>query len=382
MQVTYFPYLRMDRQDEILVGALGLKIWNYKLKAEDYIPDQSFRNVLDQLMHANVRQLHTIEDMGVISFGDADFHEFSPEEKAICSELRLILFLGTIADSGVLERGPNVGHMMCTSENFTIVEQNFQPDAQFTAVQDGYIVRMLHGGYRVTEVKYQAPEFVPFPMQTRRDNELVVGLLKAKVKQKRLYRRIMRATEMLMQAYYNDSKITDASRILNIASAYEILFDLPESGQRVALRNEFERLFDIQGDPRRTFVAYKDRSGTSHWINKTIKVYWANEFYKLRNNIIHGSTLNNTDFIFKGVQRNFDIAILFFVLGVKKYLESAKCMPQSMDQIRWGTTDHPEFANDAPDPDDPIEFTGFIYDKGTTRRLVRDFMTRSRRRRS
>ncbi|SFI88906.1 hypothetical protein SAMN05421835_10267 [Amycolatopsis sacchari] len=301
----------MNNQEELALDQLDVRVWNYDKKADTYITSPELRKTLDAIMQTNVHSRWPIKDMGIISIGEPDFREYSPEEKQLCQEVRTILFISALARSGVLERGPNVGHYIATSENFSLFEQNFQPDTKYTATQDGYVVNMWHGGHDITQVQFRAPEYVPKPIVFQQDTNLLAALFTLRKKQKRLYRRIMRATDMMMQAYYNDTKLSEAARILAIASAYEILFDLPESGQRRALRDEFERLFDLPSDPRRTFVTHKDRRGKTHRANKTVKVYWANKFYELRNAIIHGSPVKSDDYVFQGAQRYFDIAVLF-----------------------------------------------------------------------
>jgi hypothetical protein len=369
MQITYFPQLHMDRVPEIRLVPLGVTVWNYGVQSPEYVTDPKLRDVIDKFMQANIRHKRPITDMGIITIGQCDMRPFDSTEMQVCQEVRLILFLAGVAHNNVIDRSPNAGIYTVTAENFDLVVQNFEPDGQYTAVEDGYVVRKLIGGYRVGEVQFPTPLYTPTPALFWRDNRLIDNLMRLRQTQKRLYRRILRASELLMQSYYNDTKLSSNARILTMAAAYETLFDLPEQGQRKELKEVFERLFVLPDDPKVTFV--------SHWegkkpkrVSKSMKVYWANAFYELRNQIIHGSVIKPEAFAFRGKQRHFDIATLFFVLGVKKLIAGAPGSRPTYDFIRWG-------QNGGLDDED-MAYEGFLYEKGDLTEAIHD-MARSRR---
>jgi len=356
MQITYLPYLLMDNHEEIIIfkDALGITIWNYSKKADEYIADTALRTTIDGLMATNVASKgRPITDMGIISVGNTDFRAYSQEEKALCAETALLLFAGSLTRGGVARRAANAGFLMATSENFTVVEQNFEPDGDGIAIQDGYVVRMLIGGYRANEVTFQRPYYTPSSADTTGDGRLIRDLLKMRTKQKRLYRRIYRALEMFRQAYFNDTKLTEESRILSITSAYEILFDLPESRQRERLKQDFQRLFVSPNDRKKRYKSQRG-SGVPVWETDSIKVMWADKFYTLRNKIIHGERLKRTDFVFCGKQRHFEIATLFFVLGIKKIIGSTSTIPDTTDEIMWE-----KYHDDNGEQD----YEGFVYSR-------------------
>lgn len=294
----------MDRVPEIRLPPLGVTIWNYGIQSREYVTDPKLHDLIDKFMHANIRHKRPITDMGIITIGQCDMRPFDQTEVQLCQEVRLILFLAGIAHSNVLDRGPNAGIYTVTAENFDLVVQNFEPDGQYTAVQDGYVVQKLIGGYKVGEVQFPTPLYTPTPALFGRDSRLIDNLMRLRQTQKRLYRRILRATELLMQSYYNDTKLSPNARILTMAAAYETLFDLPDQDQRRELKEIFERLFVLPDDPLVTFVSHRARKKrTSIRVRKSVKVYWANVFYELRNDIIHGSVVKPEAFAFRGKLR-------------------------------------------------------------------------------
>jgi hypothetical protein len=172
-----------------------------------------------------------------------------------------------------------------------------------------------------------------------------------------------------MQSYYNDTKLSPNARILTMAAAYETLFDLPDQDQRKALKEIFERLFVLPDDPLVTFVSHRTgKKRTPIRVRKSVKVYWANVFYELRNDIIHGSVVKPEAFAFRGKQRHFDIAMLFFVLGVKKLIAAAPGSRPTYDFIWWG-------KNGGLDDDD-MAYEGFLYEKGDLTEALHDMARR------
>ncbi|KPK57048.1 MAG: hypothetical protein AMS21_12000 [Gemmatimonas sp. SG8_38_2] len=56
-----------------------------------------------------------------------------------------------------------------------------------------------------------------------------------------LFNRILRATDVFIGSYYNSHTISIPARILLQASAFEILLDLPDTGQRRQFKDDVER---------------------------------------------------------------------------------------------------------------------------------------------
>jgi hypothetical protein len=368
LQVTYLPYLSMHERKEIELKPLNVKVWNFKEMASTYVSDPVILASLTALMHTNVRNRQPIEDMGIISVGLNDFRLFNEDERAIANEARMILFLRSLAKTGVLKRGINVGHLMHTSENFQMVHQNFVPGSEWMGVQDGFIVPKTMGGLRISRQKFSEPLHALHP-PLNGDSKLVSGLLRARRLKPSLYKRIIRASQPVLDAYYNDINVSQSSRILTLATAYEILFELPESAQRQALKDVFKFWVNETNDPKLRYKSPRRPGSPGVWEAETVKVMWADRFYLLRNAIIHGSRIKPRDYYFRGKQRYIDIAIIFFVYAVKKMLEP---LPGSgspyLDSIKWEK--HKEF------PDDDFEHEGFLYDDGGFKLLHWEILTK------
>lgn len=348
----------MKDTEEIDFPALGVKVWNYSKKADTYITNSDLRTTLDSLMAMNVTHKATVTDMGIITIGEFDCREYSDEEKAICREVQKLLFIGAISYSSVLDRGANTGHYMFTSDNFNLLQQSFELNGERNGIQTGSIVAMSAMGYKINELKFRRPDYVPTPMQFRGNSKVVADLLKMRKYQKRIYNRLMRSIDLLMQAYFNDTNHSMHSRILLLSSAYETLFNLPEGrSQRRVLKERFEEYFVLPNDVKRRYTSRRPGTPSYVWETNSIKVMWADKFYTLRNDIIHGSPLKVTDFDFRDKQRHLDIAVLFFVLGLKKIMGNTPQVKQTVDEIVWRSHD------DMDGEDEEYQYEGFCYEE-------------------
>jgi len=173
-------------------------------------------------------------------------------------------------------------------------------------------------------------------------------LLKLRKNQKRFYRTILRATDLLFQSYFNDPYVSIYSRILLQASALEVLLNLPDRDQRKVLKEKVEKYLVQPDDKVRTFLSER---GTGNKVKEkaSIKVMWADKFYTLRNHIIHGNLVKLEEFYFYR-QRHIEIFLMFFILFVKEIINEKMKKKLFIDRIKVG-----EFEYDTE------KFTGFIY---------------------
>ena len=359
MHLVYFPYLHMGRNSEFNFHLDGtdIVVWNLKTKLNDYVADEALRAKITEILAIHKRDFKSrpIEDMGVVSIGDFDLRQLSVQEMRLCEEVRRLLFIGSVAQYSILERGANTGHYIATADNFLLSQKFFELSHERMAITSGFIVAKNDIGYRISEVAIKRPSYVPTPFNIAGDNDMMNTLLRLRKRNKRIYRRIMRAVDAMMSAYYNDEEQqSEQSRVLMLCSAMEILFDLPENKPRLHLKELFKRDFVRPTDKR---ARYKSQRGNGHseWETESIQVMWADKFYSLRNKIIHGSKLSDDDFVFKGVHRHVDIAILFFVLGIRKVAGQTSGISPTHDEIIWEKGEVEDEGMEV--------FDGFVYER-------------------
>jgi hypothetical protein len=336
MQIVYFPYLCLKNQDELDFG--DFKIWNFDRKADEYIPDVSLRAYIKKLLAANVTRKQPVKDIGVLSIGAVDFRELSGDDIALANEARLLMFIAYLSRVNITATGPNAGHSIATSENFTYVTQNFQPDSDHISEQSGFIVRKLVGGYRVDEITFNTPSFLLTPMRFSLDGELISHLLMLRKKQKRLYKRILRSIDLLYESYFNDPYLSLNARILLQVGAFEVLLDLPEVDQRKVFKQLISKYADNVHEVPVSYFSERGKSKVKEKASRKVK--WTDKFYTLRNHIIHGNVVPIDDFRFERKQRHIDISLLFFILIIKKLINEKLSKPYYLDTIDWKKTDY------------------------------------------
>lgn len=335
----------------------NIKVWNFTKKAEEYIPDRILRDKINALLAMNKYGNHSIKDIGILSIGNVDFRPYSQAEIVLVNEVRLLLFLTFLAQNNVTAQGVNAGLDMATSENFSQVYQNFELANDHVSESAGYIVKSTIGGYKMQEISFVAPSHILKPWQVSFDDDLLMQLRQLKVLDGTFYDRILRATDLLFESYFNNPNVSLNARILLQVSALEVLLDLSMKDQRKGLKDKIKSTTVLPNDK---VLRYKsERGSTTHLETESIKVMWADRFYVLRNHIIHGTTVPPLEFIFER-QRHIDIAVMFFVVLVKKLLNQRLGSTIFFDEIAWS-----KFTDG-----DNNEHDGFVYDNGAFRKVV------------
>jgi len=339
LQICYFPYLFLEKRETVEFDEIT--VWNYSILKSQRITDGKIRNHVTQLLKANQRNGKPIKDIGLISIKNKkDFTPFRDIEQKKIDDLRKVLFLCSVARSNIYQ-GQNVAHRMVTSDNFTVVYQNFKNGDPYTAYQSGRIIPIHNVGYKIGEINYEAPRYVLRRIFTF-DEGLLNALKKTKRKHSTMYRRILRATDAMMNGYTNSDDVSYESLILEQSRAFEILFDLPDTSQREELKKHIAQYCQGNKEIKRRYKSER-RHGKMVWETNTRQVMWADRFYTLRNHIIHGEQLKNTEFSFLG-QPHYHLGLWFFIASVKKILNDTLGKNIFHDTIRY-RSGHFEYDN-------------------------------------
>jgi nicotinamide mononucleotide adenylyltransferase len=331
LQIVYFPYLFFHKYE--FVEFLDLTVSNFN-KYIGRIEDETLKDKVRTLVFQNQILGRPIESVGVVDIkGRDNFRPLTDSEIKKIHELRTIFFLAGIAKCNT-DIGLNSGHSALTSDNFKIIIQNFKLDSAHTGYTIGGIVRLSDYGYKISEIKYEKPNYVlknPFSFQ---ENYLQT-LVRLRNKNRKLYRLIIRATDAIMNAYSNSEDVSHESRILEMCRAFEILFQLPESHQRKAFKEAIQKY--CEPPETRKWRYTSERSGKKRESEKGSRhVFWADRFYTLRNHIIHGEAIRRTELSFYN-QTHCQIALWFFLIAVKQLINEAFGKKCFYDYIKYET---------------------------------------------
>lgn len=369
--IAYFPYLFMGEIEEIDLGFA--KVWNYDKKKKDYIKNPELIGKVDSLLGVYSTHTKPTRGIGIISFDVPNLLPFSDEQASQVQTIRSLLFLALLSENNTAAQSPNA-HSMVTSENFDVIYQNFTLGSDALSETAGAIITFRRGGFKTSEIKLPTPTYVSTISQFRYDDEILSLLLRLKNEKPLVFRRVMSANRIFMEGYYNSPYLSQNGRILLLISAFEILFSLPEEGQRKNLKAKIESISAL--DTEKKYESYWSRNEKRQNQPKeflTRKGQWAEDFYLLRNSIIHGSSIRDRDFFFLNSQQHIHIAPLFFVLAIRKQLEKSLRNYHCDQEIQWST-----WIDDVSDIQ-PFKVSGFRYTRMTARAWLRALRRRNRR---
>lgn len=358
--IAYFPYLSLKDVPEIDFGFA--KVWNFDLKKNDYINSPELLAKIEKIININVELWSgSVRDIGIISIGDINFRKYNEDENEIIRQIRHILFISFIAKNNTSRINGN-SFSMATAENFDVIYQNFSVDGENFSEQTGEIIRINAGGYNFSNTKFQKPRYIHKPFRFELDQGIFNGILKLRLDKRRVFSRVLNSIQIFMEGYYNTPYLSKSARLLLHTSAFEILLSLPDSGQRKEFKEKIKKLTAFDEDQE--YFYWTKIRGKSKSLKGTIKEIWADKFYSLRNNIIHGNNPDINEFIFKKFQYHLDISTLFFVLLLKKQIEKSLGVGYECDyEIKWDKW-----------PDELIpekEIQGFVYSMSTRRAFQR-----------
>jgi hypothetical protein len=342
MQLVYFPFIPLS--EEICFGFA--KVWPFEKYKEKYIVDPSIREKVSRLLN--------MQDYGkrsfgpsIVSFGNCDFHEMSVSEQSLLENIRLTLFVSFLSKNNMRVSGMNAGFYMVTSDNFSVVFQNFIQDNEYVAFEDGYVASMTRSGYKIDNVRISLPSYVLLPDKIQADEKLLANLLVLEKKKDELFQKIIRSTNLLLQSYFNDHNVSLNARILLQVAAFEVLLDLPEKEQRKVFVEKVDQYLALPAETREPYQ-YEAQPGVHKQsdFSATKKGIWADRIYTLRNHIIHGRDVDPSDFLYYR-QRHIDLGMMFFVSIVKKLINETLDPSESFnDVVSWGERDNSEGEKD------------------------------------
>lgn len=326
-QLVYLPHIGLSQVDEIRFR--GLRLINFD-RCADAIPDSTVRAYVRRIldMHKDSARdptkARTLPDQGVI-LADPSLAPLSRDQRSRAFEFRRALFLSCLTANARLW-GVNAGFAVYTSENFDLVTQNFALGNDFISELTGVINRLNTMGYKIGETRFPRPSHINIPRRFGYDENMFEQLRWLRRADSKLYRRIMRATAVFLESYYNTPSVDVRARVLLQVASFEILFDLPDQGQRKACKDAIEAWTGNAGDRR---FRYKYEVPNGHRVEvRTLQGIWADRFYTLRNHIIHGEVVADGDYVFRGEQHHLVIAPFFFVLSIQRMVNAVHTLRQ------------------------------------------------------
>lgn len=341
MQILYFPYLQLNNTDEFIIG--DVKIWKFDVKSETYIKDFKLRRKVKRLLDTNTFAGKPIKDIPIISIGKIDFRIFSQEETEKIEDARLILFIAILSINNILDHSPNQGHYMFTSENFKIINQNFELENDTITTNEGLLVKKIDFGNKISEIKFPYPLYTPRPYIFKFDDYFIKQMFLLKKNDNNLYKKVLSAIEMFYESYYNTPDLSLNARILLGAGAFEMLLSNPNDNSqfRKIFKEKIKEMLCIENEKIISFISERPNNSKEKE-QGSIKIMWGDRFFTLRNHIIHGNNIKDEDFKFKNIQWHFHIIPIFFIAFIHQLINKNRGKVIFKSKIEWIDTNNKE----------------------------------------
>lgn len=309
-------------------------MWPFYKKKDTYIKQETMRIQIQRLLAQHVensRERKPLSNIVILSYR-------SPHYLRPLAEEQLIKMRNAVTSLCFCTLIRNKSFYAFSSDDFQLIRQNFILGDDEIAPSSGSIITRTYGGPKIDEILFIRPLRMSSG-QTIVFDERILRLLEELQQDQQnqhLSRQIMSALEWVGYAYANADNFNYFSRIVMMATAFEILLG--------GFRNRWEFIKKIgkytcnPGDNNS-----KDREKRKIRIGKgleareySFKEWWAYEFYDLRSRIVHGYEIGDRDIRNRKGNEYFFLSLEFFEECLKRILERHNYYSYGLkDQIIW-----------------------------------------------
>jgi len=282
--VSFLPWISLD--DEICLGKVTL--WPFRSASKDKIREPAVQEHLEKYFECYVdHQGRPVRKITICSYGDVDFRALP---KAELQDLRhvvdALLFISVIPEATLAVSENNPYNAPPSAENFELVHLEFLPGKELLTVVVG---NCQHMGYTTDMISFQKPwaasegKVQPSDFWAKAFHHLFdASILET---DRGL---IFRSLEWFRLAHFNSDDISPLSKVLMMATAFEVLLAVPPdiNQKKRWIAEELERWIETSKFIRGTRT---DNKGKTFLASKL--GWWAWDFYELRNAIVHGDQI-------------------------------------------------------------------------------------------
>jgi hypothetical protein len=307
------PYLQLEGS----INFNNLIIWSFKNNKEKFIKNNDLKLHIEKLTACY--QYHNgsvLDNPAIISTNSATFSNPTNKTVAKIEVLKNILLFTSILE--------NNAWSFVTSDNFEVFYQRFNVGDENIATSSGAIHHISTGGYKIDEISFVKPEHINIPYKLKLHSSIInaFGDCLQDSPTNSSMSQVIQSLNPFFNSYRNGSEHSWASRILLLIMSFELLFGETE---RANFRKNIQKYSTDSSIPRLISTTYDypiyNHGKVIATKQLSLSQIWAEEFYKLRNKIIHGITTYSDDFVFKDLLKivksfepHFYIAVNFFVV--------------------------------------------------------------------
>lgn len=306
--VAILPWAGLKK--DIQVGTVTFWPWD-----PSRIQDVEIKNMLERFFKIFVDHYGKIvSTVTICSHGKPDFH--IKEYKELLAAINILAFSSIC---------PKVKQGVCSNNN-SIAPPNadyFDFFGQtFHILDDSLVVvatRNTTHWEEIDKVHISMPWGVPNHWGTTPKEELIGAFHKIFDTDfpEEVRERLFRSLEWFRFAHTEANNVSDASRLVMMSTAFEILLDFPEHQKSVFFAKQIDN--KLKKDKSIT----ETRTPNNKQYTYTKAAWWAYDFYQLRNKIVHGGQFNPEDGRYKDwINYNIVADLVFWELIIRELFEN------------------------------------------------------------
>lgn len=319
-QVSLLPWLQMN---DIRIG--NAIFWKYN---STQITDTSIKSYLDQYVKCYIdKHQQPVVSLTIASYREKNnFEVLSAEEHEELNFARNILCFLCISEQSRLALAANNNSVgPASADIFEMVSQNFIPGTDDIAVRSG---SLTSGGWHLHEIHFQEPWSTGgFFRDFNSHVYLAINKLLNSSVNEALKNRLLRSSELFRLAHIENGTISPFFRIVMIATAYEIIFDVPNVTNKAGfVADRIDQAIAEQDFIQET---RQDRRGQDKTRSKA--AWWGWDFYKLRNSIVHGDNISSGELIYSDWITHAIVADLLFYAYIVFLLKEVNLFDEALN---------------------------------------------------
>ena len=326
--IYFLPWAGTVIKKAIKIGPVTF--WPYFSESNQRINNTKLRSYLDKFFKSYVDlQGKPVDTIVICSFDNKLFCQLTKSESNKLKEAINSLTFITIA--------PEVVSWICNNDLPPPASNVFELLTFYSSPKKEYITvkksaNASNSGLKIENLTFSRPLEASGKVW-KLSKELIDGFNKCfstRLPQNER-ERLFRSLEWFKLAHVEGDQISDFSRTVMMVTAFEILFDFSEKDHNKSgkLAECIEKCIVAESSDPEQFIKEThdiDDKKRSHRATYTLAGWWAWNFYKIRDKIVHGDLVSSSDLQYKGLFSQLVVADLVFWECIKHELFKYKCI--------------------------------------------------------
>ena len=336
LQIFFLPWIGDRIKESIKIGSITF--WPYPDEADKRITEAETKNKLNEFFKRFVNlKGEPVGKVVMCSYKDEVFHEFTLKEYYEMRNAVNALIFSAITSQTVSAVKASPSGRYFPPPNSNVFElASFVPGNDFILTSDGV--------WELSDIAFQNP--IPQGGKLWGYNKEIIKCFDICFSKRRSevikgdISRLTRSLEWFKLAHTEDNlisyntktfneEVSYPSKIVMMATAFEILFNLPNYGKGKKFTKKVEDC--IRKSTAKTLIEEIRTDEEKKNTNRTRAGWWAWDFYQLRNGAVHGNAISPSDLIYKENWITYPIvADLVYLVCVENLLIKNNCIDDKM----------------------------------------------------